>query len=264
MKKLLFTFAFLIFCGISFAQYQKGDWQISGGYTYDFTKSKLYDYPQSPKEDTYSYRIFAGVEYFVSDNLSVGVSPFWQESNYKLTNESWDPIPESEELGLYIENNNIYLRDLGIEMSAKYYYPIVWNFHFTLKGFFSVSTYKRKLRQSYIFYNDGYSFQTNGSFDTNKWAYTVGLTPGLSYIRPRWGLHLNFLPISYIGQNDKMSGWPAKRVEPYLYDVYNDQGEFIYTEVYFATLDENAKIKRRKNDFDVNWASFSLALSYKF
>lgn len=272
MKKILFLSALLLAGAPLSAQFQKGDWQISAGYGHDFTKTKLYDHVDGMKENADIDRFFVGAEYFLSDRLSVGVSPYWRKTR-DFYEGAWLGVWEDTPF-LLVNTNKHLIRDIGLDVFAQYYQPVFRNFYFTLRGYMGATLFDYKIRQTLSIYHgvdDHYTGDTDEPTempsldqpfvsDKNQTMFTVGLTPGLSYCLSdhRLGLHLRFLPISYqIDSKGNTTGY-HKITDPYLVTEENGSSRILFFEP-----DETARF-RRKHDLGVGLLSFSLAAGWKF
>lgn len=264
----------LLLGGTVSAQLKKGDWQVSGSYTYDFTKSKLFDHQKDTKEDTYSYRIAPAVEYFISNRFSVGISPFWQETNYDFQGADSGIVPElNNEIYMVSDYSHFYLRDIGLEAMVKYYLPIGTYLFFTAKGYLSYSFSGNSNHQGTVTYRPEYisfhNITSMSAFENEKFGtLSLGITPGFTFLCKRVGIHLYFLPVSYVKSVGDKFKITLYRTTPYLsHEVVEDYlGNIIseYDLLWSSKYDFERTSPRRKNDFDINWASFSLGVSYRF
>jgi len=246
------------------AQFQKGDWKVTAGATFDFTKQNPDEMPDE-KSSTYIYRIAPGVEYFISNRFSVGLSPFWQESNMDYKGGI---LFSHEDIGTNMAvyaDEKVYMKDIGLEASVKYYQPIARNFYVTVKGFFSYAHAKFTDRGTMLGSIDDKNFLVAAELKGKTASYMAGITPGLSYwFSDRWSVQLDFLPVFYQkDKNRKSEDWQLVTVvahDPLLgWGAPN-----MSNPIEGSHVSDMVDIERRKNNFDLNWGSFTIGVSYKF
>lgn len=108
--------ASIILCGVSAnAQTEKGHWSVSGNLGMSFTANNnryenAGEYRGTIKNN--SFNLKGGIEYFVIDNLSVGVSMTFANSNNKTTESDGTVSHDSKTSGI------------AIGPSATYYFTI--------------------------------------------------------------------------------------------------------------------------------------------
>ena len=222
MKKIVILSTLLLFCRTLSAQYQKGDRQLSVGYTADFTPSNLYRNLDGMKENTYGYRTAAGIEYFLSDRFSLGAAPFWQEIDYHFEGVFRQSV-EGEPMRLSDEYDYD-VRSVGFDLSGKYYRPVARNLYLTVRGFASMSWRRLRTRQTFTaewqpaerpggLYTDDKDSKVGYADSDRASALFLGLTPGLTYTCNRFSVNLEVLPLT-VGFGGRSKGLGV-RTEPY-------------------------------------------------
>lgn len=187
MKKLLLS-AILLASTMTWSQekeekliIEKGTWGLSGQISTGYVKSTLENVPNL-KNTNFSFNLFPSTEYFISNNLSLGISLGYGQ----FTSKSSDTNFNNE------NNTNTYT----IAPYVKKYFPITNRFAFSLQGELNYT------------YSDSKSTNNNtptiigGDFHNN---YAINLRPGISFfVSKNIALQANLGLLGYYHTNRKV------------------------------------------------------------
>lgn len=197
MKKLLFSFSFLIVCQLTaFAQYKYGTYYVDGNVNFDLSKSTI-DNASATSVKSNSFKITPEVGYFIDNNLAIGVGISYLNNFDSNTSTTFTSYVNGNLDYKLSPTSSTELNEIAPSVFIKYYYQPINKLSLSLKASYSKGWGTYNLVQKYTKEPQGQETILTSQKNKTESTY-INLSPELQYLlTSKFGLQINFNGLYY-------------------------------------------------------------------